>query len=143
MMGTTRGFGTATAVAMAVLAAACADPAVDSADGGAGSDGGSPGATGDGRDVPGIAEERCDKTYVTGPSAMAGTAYYAEHPYPGKTKFEIAAHVTHWVPIVDPNRAACPLQYAGGLNAQTAVYARDGFAGAGCEAGTVTYFIWK
>lgn len=30
-----------------------------------------------------------------------------------------------------------------GLNLQSAVYTRDGFAGAGCKEGSTTYFIWK
>ena len=70
------------------------------------------------------------------------TVPFAEHAYPGKSKEEIAAHVTHWMVIeegIEPSRGPA---YNGGLHLQSAVFTRDGFAGAGCREGKPSYFIW-
>jgi hypothetical protein len=94
-----------------------------------------------------VSPEPCSKTYqVTPPPGAPGGAtlvHYAEHAYPGKSKEEIAAHVTHWWTIDDPNSELRPNDYSGGLNLQSAVYTRDGFAGAGCIDGKTSYFIWS
>lgn len=98
-----------------------------------------------------VSAEACTKTYsqespVPRPGdagTSARSVPFAEHAYPGKSKFEIAAHVTHWTTIDDPTAVLRPPDYAGGLNLQSAVYARDGFAGAGCKEGTTSYFVWK
>jgi hypothetical protein len=120
----------------------------------AGADGSPAGADGSPGNASGeavqVADEPCDKTYplqepLPRPGTDAGntvTEYYAEHAYPGKSKEEIAGHVTHWTQITDSNKDIRPPPYVGGLNLQSAVYTRDGYAGAGCDQGTVTHFIW-
>lgn len=50
--------------------------------------------------------------------------------------------MSHWTPIDEPSTVLRPPSYAGGLNLQSAVYTRDGFAGAGCKEGTTSYFVW-
>jgi hypothetical protein len=94
-----------------------------------------------------VAAEVCDKTYTVtmpDPGADGGmrtdTIYYAEHAYPGKSKFEIAAHVRHWTIIKDPNAELRPTGYE--ITQQEAVYTRDGLVGAGCSQGETTYFIY-
>jgi hypothetical protein len=97
-----------------------------------------------------VADEPCDKTYTQQGQPVIGaptipattTVQFAEHAYSGKSKEEIAGHVTHWTEITDANKEGRPPSYAGGLNLQSAVYTRDGYAGAGCSPGTVTHFIW-
>src|SRR4051812_48825406 len=91
-----------------------------------------------------VAEEPCDKTYEIqvpagplGPDAgTTRTLYFAEHHYPGKSKEEIAGHISHWTPITDSTKDVRPAAYIGGLNLQSAVYTRDEYAGAGCTEGT-------
>lgn len=123
-----------------LISAACSSKDASTAPASADSDA-SPGSPSDAGPDFEVAAEVCDKTYeveagIGGPRPI----FYSEHAYPGKTKFEIAAHVRHWTVITDPNKALRPTGYE--LNLQTALYTRDGFAGAGCEQGTTTYFIY-
>ena len=96
-----------------------------------------------------ISEELCNKTYeqpvpsLPGMSETTSTVTFAEHAYPGKSKFDIAAHVTTWSTIDDPKMSLRPESFRGGIDLQSAVYARDGFAGAGCRAGGKVYFVYR
>lgn len=65
---------------------------------------------------------------------------YSEQAYPGKSKTEIAAHVTNWTVVDDPQS---PPDYQGGLRLATNLIVRDGYAAAACTSGKTSYFVWK
>jgi hypothetical protein len=96
-----------------------------------------------------VSPETCSRSYEvpappgSPPEVPATTVHFAEHAYPGKSKEEIAAHVTHWMVIEDGGAPSRAPDYNGGLTQQLAVYTRDGFAGAGCLEGKTSYFIWS
>ncbi len=101
---------------------------------------------------PSVQVVSCDKTFaLPGPplpiqaggdgGASIATIPYAEAAYPGLTANQIAGHVTNWRTVVASPNSPVPTGY--GLELQTALYVRDGFAGAGCAgAGTTTTFVY-
>ena len=98
-----------------------------------------------------VSAEPCNAEYQMPPGphdptdAGTRTVRYSEHAYPGKTKFEIAAHVTHWMPIADNKElfGATAPGYDDGLRLELGVSTRDGFAMAGCTEGKISYFVWR
>jgi hypothetical protein len=93
---------------------------------------------------PQVSPATCNATFEVPGGADAGptTVPYSEQAYPGKTKNEIAAHVSHWTTI-DNSDPLTPASYHGGLRLQSNVIVRDGFAGAACTQGKTNYFVWR
>jgi hypothetical protein len=85
-----------------------------------------------------VATELCDKTYPSfdflgNPQQIP----FAEHAYPGKSKFELTAHVqvARSVPQIHVPGYEISTAYASGEF-------RDGFVAAGCSPGDTVYFIY-
>jgi hypothetical protein len=94
-----------------------------------------------------VAHEDCTKTFQAepppgAPQGTPTTIRYAEHAYPGRSKFELSGRVTNWIAIADsPSKSVRPTDFE--LEPQTVLYVKDGVVGAPCfGTATKTTFIY-
>jgi hypothetical protein len=94
-----------------------------------------------------VSVEECSKSFQVepppgSPGGQATTIRYAEHAYPGRSKFDLSGRVTNWTEIAgSPSSTLRPTGYE--LEPQLVLYVKDGFVGAPCVGNaTSTTFVY-